>query len=95
MFQNVTIGGVAQSYTVKKAFDPVRQDPLWHNLAPRANVTYDITGKGKTVAKLSIGRYLDQINTGTPPNPNGTISQTYNWNDNGDLIFQPGFSTCL
>jgi hypothetical protein len=34
---------------------------------------------------------LDQINTGTPPNPNANINQTYVWNDlNGDFVFQPG-----
>jgi hypothetical protein len=40
---------------------------------------------------VSYGRYLDQINTGTPPNPNANINQTYVWNDlNGDFAFQPG-----
>ena len=48
-------------------------------------------GDGKTVARVSWGKYLDQINTGTPPNPNANINQTYAWNDlNGDLNFQPG-----
>ena len=90
VFRGVSIGGVVQDYTVKKSFDPVREDPLWHNWAPRVSGTYDVTGDGKTVFKLSVGRYLDQINTGTPPNPNGTISQTYNWLDtNRDFVFQP------
>jgi hypothetical protein len=43
------------------------------------------------VLKASWGSYLDQINTGTPPNPNANINQQYAWNDlNGDFIFQPG-----
>jgi hypothetical protein len=47
------------------------------------------------VLKLSVGKYFDQVGTGTPgPNPNGTVSQTYPWNDlNGDLIFQSGNAT--
>ena len=94
VFKGVSIGGVVQDYTVRKSFGDVRGNPLWYNFAPRANITYDLTGDGKTVLKMSLGRYLDQINTGTPPNPNGTISQTYTWNDtNGDFVFQPGTLT--
>jgi hypothetical protein len=91
VFEGVTIGGVVQNYTVRKQFPAVRNNPLWYNFAPRVHATYDLSGRGKTVAKFSAGRYLDQIGTGTPPNPNASISQTYAWNDvNGDLIFQPG-----
>ena len=91
VFQGVTINGVVQNYTVRKQFDAVRNNPLWHNWAPRAAVTYDLFGTGKTALKFSWGKYLDQINTGTPPNPNANINQQYVWNDlNGDLIFQPG-----
>jgi hypothetical protein len=93
VFQGVTINGVVQNFTVQKSFDEVRHDPLWHDFAPRAALTYDLRGDGKTALKFSWGRYLDQINTGTPPNPNAQISQQYNWNDNGDLIFDPGNAT--
>jgi len=94
VFQNTVINGVAQNYTVQKTFDEVRHDPLWHDFAPRTALTYDLSGDGKTALKFSVGRYLDQINTGTPPNPNASISQQYNWTDlNGDLIFQPGNAT--
>jgi hypothetical protein len=91
VFQNVVINGVTQNYTIQKNFDEIRHDPLWHDFAPRTAVTYDLKGDGKTALKFSWGRYLDQINTGTPPNPNASISQQYNWNDlNNDLIFDPG-----
>ena len=94
VFNNVTINGVVQNYTVRKSFPEVRQDPLWHNWAPRVSGTYDVTGKGKTVVKASWGDYLDQINTGTPPNPNAPLNQVYAWNDlNGDFIFQKGDAT--
>ena len=94
VFQGVNIGGVIQNYTVKKQFDPVRDNPLWHNVAPRIAGTYDLFGNGKTAVKVSWGKYLDQISTGTPPNPNSNINQTYVWNDlNGDFIFQPGNAT--
>jgi hypothetical protein len=91
VFQGVTINGVVQDFTVRKSFDSVHNNPLWYNWGPRVATTYDIFGTGKTVAKFSWGRYLDQINTGTPPNPNANINQTYVWNDlNGDFAFQRG-----
>jgi hypothetical protein len=94
---NVTLntGGTLTSYTVPDRFDDVQNAPLWKNWAPRVAGTYDLTGEGKTLIRASWGKYLDQIGTGTPgPNPNGTVSQRYNWNDvNGDLIFQGGDAT--
>lgn len=91
VFRGVNIGGVVQDFTVRTAFEPVRHDPLWHDFGPRVAATFDVTGRGRTVVKASWGRYLDQINTGTPPNPNASINQRYAWNDlNGDLQFQAG-----
>lgn len=83
------------TYTVRDSFDEVRNAPLWKNWAPRVSATYDLSGQGKTVLKTSAGKYFDQVGTGTPgPNPNGTVSQTYPWNDiNGDFVFQPGNAT--
>jgi len=88
-------GGTLTTYTVRDAFDEVKNAPLWKNWAPRVSGTYDLFGTGKTVLKMSAGKYFDQVGTGTPgPNPNGQISQTYAWNDvNGDLSFQPGNAT--
>jgi hypothetical protein len=90
VFKGVTINGVTQDFTVRKQFDAVHDDPLWYNWAPRVAGTYDLNGNGRTALKVSWGKYLDQINTGTPPNPNASINQTYTWVDNGDLVFQPG-----
>jgi hypothetical protein len=91
---NVTLntGGVLTQYTVPQSFAEVRNAPLWKNWAPRVSATYDMLGTGKTVLKVSAGKYFDQVGTGTPgPNPNGVVSQTYPWNDiNTDLIFQRG-----
>jgi len=91
VFNGVSINGVVQNYTVRKSFDAVRQNPLYHNWGPRVSATFDVSGNGKSVLKASWGSYLDQINTGTPPNPNAAINQVYAWNDvNGDFIFQKG-----
>ena len=83
-------GGTLTSYTVPSTFARVDNAPIWKNWAPRVSGTYDFSGTGKTVLKASVGKYLDQIGTGTPgPNPNGTVSQGYTWIDaNGDLQFQ-------
>jgi carboxypeptidase family protein/TonB-dependent receptor-like protein len=85
-------GGVLTQYTVPDRFSEVHNAPLWTNWAPRFAGTYDLTGDGKTLVKVSWGKYLDQIGTGTPgPNPNGAVSQRYTWLDlNGDLAFQAG-----
>lgn len=79
------------NYTLSRSFPAVHDVPLWHNAGPRGSVIYDLFGNGRTALKFSIARYYDQIGTGTPGgvNPNGTVSQTYAWNDNGDLVFQP------
>jgi hypothetical protein len=85
-------GGLRADYVIPQTFDRVDNAPLWHNWAPRLSVTYDLNGDGRTALKFSTGKYLDQIGTGTPgPNPNGTVTQRYGWNDmNGDLQFQRG-----
>lgn len=85
-------GGQLTEYVVRDSFDKVENAPLWKNWAPRVSGTYDISGRGKTVVKLSAGKYFDQVGTGTPgPNPNGSVSQTYAWNDiDGDLVFDRG-----
>jgi hypothetical protein len=85
-------GARLTQYVVPERFDAVQNSPLWKNWAPRVSGTYDLTGTGRSVLKVSAGKYLDQIGTGTPgPNPNGTVSQEYAWMDlNGDLQFQPG-----
>ncbi len=89
--QPVTVTG---PYTVPDHYDAIHNAPNWKNAAGRFSATYDLAGNGKTVLKTSIGKYLDQINTGTVPNPNGSISQQYAWNDlNGDYVFQPGTVT--
>ena len=35
VFQGVSINGVTQDFTVRKTFDAVHENPLWHNWGPR------------------------------------------------------------
>jgi hypothetical protein len=85
---------VTGPYTVPGSYSAVRGAPLWKNAVGRFSATYDLSGDGKTVVKASVSKYLDQISTGTVANPNGTISQTYVWNNvAGDWNFHPGTLT--
>jgi hypothetical protein len=62
----------------------------YNNVAPRAAVTYDLNGNGKTVLKASGRRYYGLgIYTAGSLSPTGTTTLSYFWNDlNGDLLAQ-------
>jgi hypothetical protein len=93
MVLTTRVAGQDVQYTVRRSFDEVRNIPLWKNIGPRVSGIFDLSGNGRTALKASAARYYETIGTGTPAglSPNGTISQTFTWNDaNGDLIFQNG-----
>ena len=61
----------------------------WNVLSPRIGLTWDITGDGKTVAKLALSQYGDIMGVGwytaTPYGSGGTMN--YWWNDaNADRL---------
>jgi hypothetical protein len=66
----------------------------WNSIGPRAGLTYDIAGDGKTVIKASYGLFWHNPGPGVSAdaNPNqNNKSVTYVWNDtNGDRRFQLG-----
>jgi hypothetical protein len=85
---------VTGPYTVPSSYSAVRDAPLWKNAVGRFSAAFDLTGRGRTVLKASVSKYLDQISTGTVANPNGSISQNYAWNNvQGDWGFHPGALT--
>ncbi len=75
-------------------FPAVNNLITWNTLAPRAGLTYDLTGNGKTVLKANYASYW--WNPGTTAidslvNPNAPDWYgRYTWADNGDKIWQPG-----
>ena len=75
-------------------FPAVNNLITWNTLAPRAGLTYDLTGNGKTVLKANYASYW--WNPGTTAidslvNPNAPDWYgRYTWTDNGDKIWQPG-----
>jgi hypothetical protein len=60
----------------------------YDNFAPRAALSYDVRGTGRTVAKASAARYYGLgIYTAGTLSPTGQTTLSYYWNDlNGDLL---------
>src|SRR5262245_17627264 len=84
--------------TLQRSFPEVRNLVRWRTGGPRVSAIYDLTGDGKTAAKLAYGRYYYVLSTGgggvNNVNPNSNYFTTYTWNDiNNDLKFQPGEQT--
>ena len=77
----------------EQTFDE-RQFYVWNAFAPRAGLTYDLAGNGKTVIKASYGLFWHNPGPGVSANANpnqNNKSVTYTWNDrNGDLHYQLG-----
>ena len=52
------------------------------NIAPRAGLTYDLTGEGSSVFKAYYGRYYSNVGTGlSSANPGGQANATYRFLD--------------
>jgi hypothetical protein len=78
------------SIAEQKAVD-YKGDPYWWKVfSPRIGLTYDVTGDGKTIAKLSFaqyGNFMGMIAGNWMPG--GTAGQfDFYWNDNGDNVVQ-------
>jgi hypothetical protein len=62
----------------------------WNDFSPRIGLTWDISGDGKTVAKLALSQYGDIMGVGwyraTPSSTGGGMR--YWWNDDGDNKMQ-------
>lgn len=66
----------------------------WTHLAPRLGVVYDLSGTGRTVAKVNYGYFGHNPGPGAAANGNPNQARktlTYSWTDpNGDGLFQFG-----
>src|SRR4051812_29944166 len=94
-FAEAGIGGFAGQ---GRSFPENPNIVVWDTVGPRASAVVDVTGDGKTAAKVSAGRYYYVLATGgggvSNVNPNSNYSETYGWNDaNGDHKFQIGEQT--
>jgi hypothetical protein len=78
--------GSSQTPQLSEFFPPadVRAGDVgsWNNVAPRLGVTFDVTGKGKTVFKAYYGRYYANIGSGiAAANPAGQTELRYKFLD--------------
>ena len=79
---------------IAQTFAAVDTVKAWNTLAPRTGLIFDITGHGRTIAKLSYGRYWvgtgPQFGFGVNPNANQWWQQ-YPWSDrNGNGTWDDG-----
>ena len=77
------------------ACGPIQGFPTgdWNPIAPRLGLAYDLTGEGKTVLKVSWGKYNSTPgdNFSVTYNPHNTVVTTYFWDDpNGSGDWEPG-----
>lgn len=63
-------------------FDAIDSVVTWNLFAPRVGVTYDLTGKGKTILKVNYGQYWwnPSVLTGINPNKSPWYKR-YRWSD--------------
>ncbi len=65
----------------------------WNGVAPRAGLSWDVLGNGRTVLKGQWGRYLHMAaaNFGSSFNPATATVTTFKWHDlNNNLLYEPG-----
>lgn len=67
---------------------------VWNTVAPRLHAAYDVTGDGRTVAKLGWGRFVHMRSIEPEVrdlDPKATQTTIWRWSDrNGDRLYQPG-----
>jgi hypothetical protein len=86
--------------TTQVSFPAVDNLITWNLAAPRAGITFDLTGDGKTVLKANYASYwwnpgTTAINSNVNPNAPDWFRR-YRWVDsNGDKVWQPGEQTTL
>ena len=78
----------AGQFVPERNFAPVENAPKWKDINPRVGVSYDLFGTGKTVAKVTIGRYISGGSLATNVNPvNASVNNaTRSWTDNGNFV---------
>jgi hypothetical protein len=71
--------------------EAVDSNVIWNTFSPRLGLIYDITGDGKTTAKVNFGIYGDRYDSGFLSGLVSTYGYVYfNWdNKNGDLTVTP------
>ena len=81
----------AITFVAARHYDPIYDVPNWTDLSPRAGVTHDLFGNGKTVLRVNYGRYVasESSNMATLNNRVNTSinSATRSWTDRNGNFF--------
>jgi hypothetical protein len=83
----------AGPFVPARDFPAVSNVPNWHDVNPRAGVSYDLFGNGKTAVKVTLNRYItaDKVDFAALNEPSNTAvaSATRQWTDsNVDFVPQ-------
>ena len=94
MPENRQIAFAVGPVSVPEQVFPEQTFYTWNSIGPRAGITYDLAGDGRTVVKASYGLFWHNPGPGVSAdaNPNqNNKSVTYTWTDrNGDRHYQVG-----
>ena len=92
VYNGVTYNGAPFNQLPGIAFPGADAGLAFNNWSPRAGLTYDLTGNGRSVVKLNYARYVGQLGTGDISSTYNTVQSTYvqyPWVDvNGDRYVQ-------
>jgi hypothetical protein len=91
----ISVPGSDVSWAGEYNLPPVTVDAqdsnvIWNTFSPRLGLIYDITGDGRTIAKVNFGIYGDRYDSSFLSNLASTYGYAYfNWNNkNGDMEVQ-------
>lgn len=88
----------AGRFVPARSYEAVSDVPNWKDVSPRAGMSYDLFGDGKTAVKVTLGRYAAGVGAyfAAAANPVNTAvtSATRTWNDN-NMDFVPDCNLAL
>jgi hypothetical protein len=92
VYNGTTYPGAAFNQLPALAFPGADAGVAFSNWSPRAGLTYDLTGNGRSVVKVNFARYVGQLGTGDMSSTYNTVQLIYvqyPWADlNGDKFVQ-------
>ncbi len=92
VYNGVTYTGAAFNQLPAVTFQGADAGVAFNNWSPRLGATYDLSGNGRTVAKVNFARYVGQLGTGDMSSTYNTVQLMYvqyPWVDlNGDRFVQ-------
>lgn len=76
----------AGTFVAARSYPAINDVPNWKNWTPRLGLSWDVTGKGRTVIKGSASKYMQGVamNLVTAANPLGFSSQSVAWGDSNN-----------